>query len=72
MALDQRDEFSRLPLVEPTVTRFPPEPLRFVGGAAIRAAMVRSDDDADEGRATTAPIRFVAGLPKRLGMSLPR
>jgi glycine/D-amino acid oxidase-like deaminating enzyme len=72
MALDLRDDFTRLPLVEPVVPRFPPEPLRFVGGAAIRAAMVRSDADADTGVPTPAPVAFVAGLPKRLGMSLPR
>jgi hypothetical protein len=72
MATDARDDFTRLALVEPDVPRFPPEPLRYVGGAAIRAAMVRSDDDADAGRDTPAGVRFVAGLPKRLGMSLPR
>ena len=72
MAVDARDDFTRLVLVEPEVPRFPPEPFRYVGGAAIRAAMVRSDDDADAGRATSPGVRFVAGLPKRLGMSLPR
>ncbi|MEA2480790.1 MAG: hypothetical protein QOJ07_2712 [Thermoleophilaceae bacterium] len=72
MALDVRDALTRLPLVEPTVPRFPPEPLRFLGGAAIRAALVRADDDAEAGRATSPPVAFVAGLPKRLGMSLPR
>jgi hypothetical protein len=63
---------TRLALVEPEAPRFPPEPLRFAGGTAIRAAMVRADDDADEGRATAALVRFVAGLPQLLGMSLPR
>jgi glycine/D-amino acid oxidase-like deaminating enzyme len=72
MALDERDEFTSLPLVEPEVPLFPPEPFRFVGASAIRAAMVRDDDNADAGRASSWPVRFVAGLPKRLGMSLPR
>jgi hypothetical protein len=72
MALDRRDELTRLPLVDPDVPRFPPEPLRFTGASLIRAAMVRADEDADAGRASSPPIRFVAGLPKRLGMSLPR
>lgn len=72
MALDARDSFTRLPLVEPEAPRFPPEPLRWVGGTLIRAAMVRADDDAEAQRPTPAPVAFAAGLPKRLGMSLPR
>ncbi len=72
MALDARDDYTSLPLVEPDAPRFPPEPLRFAGGAAIRAAMVRRDDDADVGARTLWPVAFVAGLPQRLGMNLPR
>jgi glycine/D-amino acid oxidase-like deaminating enzyme len=72
MALDERNAFSSLPLVEPTVPLFPPEPFRFAGASVIRAAMVRDDDNADEGRASSLPVRLVAGMPKRLGMSLPR
>jgi glycine/D-amino acid oxidase-like deaminating enzyme len=72
MALDARDAFTRLPLVEPASPGFPPEPLRFIGGTAIRAAMVRADDDADRGEASSWPVRWVAGLPARLGMNLPR
>ncbi len=72
MALDARDEFTSLPLVDAQVPLFPPEPLRFAGGSLIRAAMVRADEDADQGRLSSPPVRFVAGLPKRLGMSLPR
>jgi glycine/D-amino acid oxidase-like deaminating enzyme len=72
MALDARDELTSLPLVNPDVPRFPPEPLRFIGGSLIRAAMVRADEDADQGRPSSPPVRFFAGLPRRLGMSLPR
>jgi glycine/D-amino acid oxidase-like deaminating enzyme len=72
MALDRRDEFTSLPLVDPEVPPFPPEPLRFAGGSLIRAAMVHADEDADQGRRSSPPVRFVAGLPRRLGMSLPR
>jgi glycine/D-amino acid oxidase-like deaminating enzyme len=72
MALDARDEYTALPLVDPEAPRFPPEPLRFAGGNLIRAAMVRADDDAEAGRPSSPPVAFVAGLPKRLGMSLPR
>jgi glycine/D-amino acid oxidase-like deaminating enzyme len=72
MALDARDEYTSLPLVDPEVPKFPPEPLRFIGGELIRAAMVQADDDADEDRRSAPHVAFFAGLPKRLGMSLPR
>jgi glycine/D-amino acid oxidase-like deaminating enzyme len=72
MAIDARDGFTRLPLVDPEVPRFPPEPFRFAGGEVIRAAMVRADDDAEAERASAPHVAFFAGLPKRLGMSLPR
>ena len=72
MALDARDEYTSLPLVEPDVPRFPPEPFRFLGGELIRAAMVQADDDAEAERTSAPHVRFVAGLPKRLGMNLPR
>jgi glycine/D-amino acid oxidase-like deaminating enzyme len=73
MVLDARDEFTSLPLVEPHIPRrFPPEPFRYVGGARIRSAMVRADSDAEDDVLSPLPVRFMAGLPKRLGMSLPR
>jgi glycine/D-amino acid oxidase-like deaminating enzyme len=72
MAIDARDDLTRLPLVDPEVPRFPPEPLRFIGGELIRAAMVQADDDAEVDRRSAPHVAFFAGLPKRLGMSLPR
>ena len=57
---------------EPDAQRFPPEPLRLAGGAAIRAAMVHADDLLDDGRTPDPLTRFVTSLPRRLGMSLPR
>jgi glycine/D-amino acid oxidase-like deaminating enzyme len=72
LALDRRDDVSRLALVEPAPTRFPPEPLRFVGGSAIRRALVASDAAADSGRRPGPVTRLVASLPRRLGLHLPR
>ena len=72
LALDRRDELTRLPLVEPPRKRFPPEPLRFAGGTLIRAALVRADRAADEGRAPDPATALVASLPRRLGLHLPR
>ncbi len=72
LALDRREPVTRLCVVEPGARRFPPEPLRLAGGAAIRAAMVHADDLLDAGRTPGPATRFVTSLPRRLGMSLPR
>jgi glycine/D-amino acid oxidase-like deaminating enzyme len=72
LALDRRDDVTRLALVEPGRKLFPPEPLRWAGGSAIRAALVRADRAADAGRAPDAATAFVASLPRRLGLHLPR
>ena len=72
LALDRRDEQTRLALVEPPRKLFPPEPLRYVGGSLIRRALVAKDAAEDEGRAPGRLTAFVAALPKRLGLHLPR
>ena len=69
---DRRDEVSRLALVEPPRASFPPEPLRFAGGTAIRRALVGKDAAEDDGRRPGPVTRLVAGLPRRLGLHLPR
>jgi glycine/D-amino acid oxidase-like deaminating enzyme len=72
LALDRRDETTRLAIVDPDRKLFPPEPLRFLGGTTIRAALVRRDDAHDRG-ATPDPLTgFVSALPRRLGLRLPR
>jgi glycine/D-amino acid oxidase-like deaminating enzyme len=72
LALDRRDELTRLALVDPDRKLMPPEPLRWAGGALIREALVRADRADDEGRRPAPATRFVAGLPRRLGLRLPR
>ncbi len=72
LALDRRDEWSSLALVDPPRKSFPPEPFRYAGGALIRRALIAKDAAEDEGRRPGALTAFVAGLPKRLGLQLPR
>jgi glycine/D-amino acid oxidase-like deaminating enzyme len=72
LALDRRDALTRLALVDPERALMPPEPLRWVGGTAIRAALVRADAAEDAGRRPGALTRLVASLPRRLGLHLPR
>ena len=72
LALDRRDEVTGLAIVEPDRKLFPPEPLRWAGGTAIRAALVRRDDAYDRGDDPDRLTGFVASLPRRLGLRLPR
>jgi len=72
LALDRRDERTQLALVEPARKLFPPEPFRYAGGSLIRRALVAKDAAEDAGREPNLPTRFVASLPRRLGLHLPR
>jgi glycine/D-amino acid oxidase-like deaminating enzyme len=72
LALDRRDERTRLAIVDPPRKLFPPEPFRYVGGSLIRRALMAKDAAEDEGREPNARTRFVASLPRRLGLRLPR
>jgi glycine/D-amino acid oxidase-like deaminating enzyme len=72
LALDRRDGLTRLALVDPERALMPPEPLRWAGGSAIRAALVRADAAEDAGHHPGALTRLVASLPRRLGLHLPR
>ena len=54
LALDRRDDLTGLAIVEPDRKLMPPEPLRWVGGTAIRAALVRRDAAHDRGEAPDA------------------
>ena len=72
LALARRDARTRLALVEPERTRFPPEPLRYAGGSLVRRALLAKDAAEDEGRAPGTLTALVASLPRRLGLNLPR
>ena len=72
MALDRRDAPTRLAIVEPPPVHVPPEPLRYVGGAIVRRALVRRERIEEEGRQADPLTRFVAGLPERLGIHVGR
>lgn len=71
-ALDHDDERRRLPLVGPARGSVPPEPIRWLGATAVRAALIRRDDAEITGRAGPAAARFVADLPRRLGVTVGR
>jgi glycine/D-amino acid oxidase-like deaminating enzyme len=72
LALDRCDEATRLALVEPPPLRVPPEPLRYIGGTIVRAALLRKEAAEEEGRAANRLTSFVAGIPDRIGIQIGR
>jgi glycine/D-amino acid oxidase-like deaminating enzyme len=72
LALDRRDERTRLAIVEPGRKLFPPEPFRYAGGSLIRRSLIAKDAAEDQGREPRTAARLVASLPRRLGLRLPR
>jgi len=72
LALDRRDELTRLPLVDPSRRLMPPEPFRWAGGSIIRNALLRRDEAEDAGITPGTLVSFIAGLPRRKGLRLPR
>jgi glycine/D-amino acid oxidase-like deaminating enzyme len=72
LALDRRDEASRLAIVDPSPHPVPPEPARWLGAAAIRAALVRREAAEAEGRRPGPLTRTVSAIPDRIGFHIGR
>lgn len=64
------DEWAALPLVGRVPPRLPPEPLKYLGGAIVRAAALRLEEAEETGRRASVPLRAVAALPRVLGVPL--
>jgi glycine/D-amino acid oxidase-like deaminating enzyme len=71
LALDERDELTALPLVG-AGRRLPGEPLRVLGGEAIRLGLDRKERAEEEGREPAAVARALAALPRLLGVQIGR
>jgi hypothetical protein len=50
----------------------PPEPLRYVGGAIVRRALLRKERFEERGARADPLTRAVAALPGRLGIHINR
>ena len=72
LALDRRDPLTALPIVEPPGGWIPPEPLRWAGAHAVRAALLSTEDAEEAGKRPSALARTVAAAPKRFGITLGR
>jgi len=70
LALGSDDEWTRLPLATRRVPRLPPEPLRRLGGGAVRSAIMACEAAEEAGRRPPLAARAGAALPRLLGMEL--
>jgi glycine/D-amino acid oxidase-like deaminating enzyme len=70
LALGQADEWTRSPLCRRKPPWLPPEPMRYVGGRLIRAAILRCEEADQAGRQGPAVARATARLPKLLRMPI--
>jgi putative aminophosphonate oxidoreductase len=50
LALGRRDDWSQTPLIDRAWDRFPPEPVRYLGGHAVREAVIRKERAERSGR----------------------
>jgi glycine/D-amino acid oxidase-like deaminating enzyme len=72
LALDRRDEHSRLAIVEPQPRRVPPEPFRYIGGSIVRRAIISKEAAEELGREPGSIADLVAGIPDRIGVQVGR
>ena len=73
LALDRRDEFSRLAFVGSDAGAWvPPEPLAWLGGSVVRSALLRAEKAAENGQRADPFTRAVCAAPRALGMHLAR
>jgi glycine/D-amino acid oxidase-like deaminating enzyme len=70
LALGRDDDWTQLPLVHRGGARVPREPFRYVGGAAIRAAILACEEADEAGRREPLLGRAVGSLPRLLGMNV--
>jgi hypothetical protein len=70
LVLGADDEYAALPLVTRSVPRLPPEPIRRLGGALVRGAILMCEEHEEDGRRGPAPARLVAALPRLTGMKI--
>jgi len=61
---------ARLPMVNPKPRLFPPEPLRSIGAAVIRRAIIAKDTAEETGSNPNAVMSAIARMPRRMGYLL--
>jgi glycine/D-amino acid oxidase-like deaminating enzyme len=73
LALDRRDEPTRLPIVDSDAGAWvPPEPLAWLGGSLVRAALIRRERVQEEGGRPDPLTRAISAAPRALGIHVGR
>ncbi len=72
LALDERDDLTRLPIVAPGDRRLPGEPLRVAGGELIRRALDRRERREEAGGRAGPLTSALAALPRLIGVQIGR
>jgi glycine/D-amino acid oxidase-like deaminating enzyme len=73
LALDRRDDHSRLPIVEAGPGALvPPEPLTWLGGSLVRSALIRMERAKENGERGDLLTRAICAAPRAMGMHLGR
>jgi glycine/D-amino acid oxidase-like deaminating enzyme len=70
LVLRREDEWSTSALVTRRVPRFPPEPVRSLGGALVRGAILLCEEREEAGERPPAYGRAIAALPRLTGMKI--
>jgi glycine/D-amino acid oxidase-like deaminating enzyme len=73
LALDRRDELTRLPIVEAGAEAWvPPEPFAWLGGSLVRTALIRRERLEEQRRRADPLTRAICAAPAAVGMHLAR
>jgi glycine/D-amino acid oxidase-like deaminating enzyme len=72
LALDRRDEPSRLAFVDPSPPRIPPEPFQWIGGEAIRGGIIAKEEAELAGRRPGRIASAAAHVPELMGFHIGR
>jgi glycine/D-amino acid oxidase-like deaminating enzyme len=70
LVLRTDDEWTASPLASRRVASLPPEPLKHLGGALVRSAILASEYADEDGRRAPLPARVGAALPRLFGMEI--
>jgi glycine/D-amino acid oxidase-like deaminating enzyme len=70
LTLGTNDEWTALPLATRRVPSLPPEPLKHLGGALVRSAILACEYADEDNRRAPIPARMGAALPRLFGMEI--
>jgi glycine/D-amino acid oxidase-like deaminating enzyme len=70
LATGRDDEWTALPLATRRVPSLPPEPLKRLGGGAVRSSIMAVERADEEGRRAALPARLGAALPRLFRMEI--